>query len=161
MTNKICTLLFLRKENQILLAMKKRGWGDKRFNGIGGKVEKNETIAQALVRECKEEIKVTPLKYEKVAQHDFIYKNEDNSLWHMYVHVYFCEQWQGEPQETEEMKPEWFELKDIPYEQMWEDDKFWLPLVLKGQKIIGVFTFGEENRLLTHKVKEVKVLADG
>lgn len=31
------------------------------------------------------------------------------------------------------MRPQWFDIKDIPYEQMWEDDKIWLPELLKGQ----------------------------
>ncbi len=47
------TLLFLRKNNHILLAMKKRGFGADRWNGVGGKLEPGETIEQALVRECQ------------------------------------------------------------------------------------------------------------
>ncbi len=160
MNNKVCTLLFLRRENKILLAMKKRGWGDERFNGVGGKVEKTETVDEALIRECQEEIKVTPVKYEKVAQHDFIYKNEDDSKWHMYVHVYFCLDWQGEPQETKEMNPKWFSIRNIPYDKMWEDDKFWLPEVLRGKKVTGIFTFDKEHKLLTHNVKEVRSFGD-
>ncbi len=159
MNDKVCTLLFLKKKKEILLAMKKRGWGDEKFNGVGGKVEETETIDQALIRECKEEIKVTPIKYEKVAEHDFVYKNENASLWHMYVHVFFCDKWQGDPQETEEMKPQWFNIKDIPYDKMWEDDKFWLPEVLQGKKISGIFTFDTKNKLLTHSLKEVGSLA--
>ena len=38
------TLLFLRKDNHILLAMKKRGFGINKWNGAGGKVEEGETI---------------------------------------------------------------------------------------------------------------------
>jgi hypothetical protein len=29
------------------------------------------------------------------------------------------------------MKPEWFNIKNIPYDKMWEDDKIWLPEILK------------------------------
>jgi NADH pyrophosphatase NudC (nudix superfamily) len=65
------TLLFLQKDDQILLAMKKRGFGSDRYNGVGGKLEPGETIEQALIRECQEEIEVTPLSYRKVAEHDF------------------------------------------------------------------------------------------
>lgn len=31
------------------------------------------------------------------------------------------------------MRPQWFDIADIPYEQMWEDDKIWLPELLNGQ----------------------------
>lgn len=158
MNKKICTLLFLRKENEILLAMKKRGFGANRFNGVGGKIEPGETIEQALVRECQEEINVTPLKYKKVAEHDFVGKNEDGSQWGMYVHAYICNKWEGQPVETEEMEPEWFKLQDIPYKNMWQDDEFWLPQVLAGDKIFGVFTFDEKDNMLLRDVKKVERL---
>ena len=60
------TLCLLKKDNSILLAMKKRGFGSGKYNGIGGKIEKGETPDEAMIRETKEEIKVTPIKYEKV-----------------------------------------------------------------------------------------------
>lgn len=34
-----CTLLFLKKNRQLLLAMKKRGFGAGKWNGVGGKLE--------------------------------------------------------------------------------------------------------------------------
>ncbi len=64
------TLLLLRKGNQILLAMKKRGFGAGKFNGVGGKLEENETLEDAMLRETKEEIDVIPTKKEIV---HFIY----------------------------------------------------------------------------------------
>ena len=50
------TLLFLLTDDQILLAMKKRGFGMGRWNGVGGKIEPGETIEEATARECREEI---------------------------------------------------------------------------------------------------------
>ena len=54
------TLLFLIKDDsqEILLAMKKRGFGEGKFNCTGGKIEEGETIPQAAIREAKEEIGV-------------------------------------------------------------------------------------------------------
>lgn len=155
MTEKTCTLLFLKKEKEVLLAMKKRGFGAGRFNGVGGKIEPNETIEQALIRECQEEIEVTPLRYTKVAEHDFLQNNGDNP-WRMYVHVYLCDQWEGEPVETEEMAPQWFAIDSIPYDTMWQDDKYWLPQVLEGESIIGKFTFDEADNMLTHDIQITK-----
>lgn len=31
------------------------------------------------------------------------------------------------------MRPQWFAFTDVPYDQMWEDDKIWLPMLLNGQ----------------------------
>lgn len=157
MTEKICTLIFLRKDNKVLLAMKKRGFGSDRYNGVGGKVEEGETLEQALLRETQEEITVTPMHYWKVAEHDFLQKEEPEP-WRMYVHVYLCDEWHGEPSETEEMRPEWFEIEDIPYHNMWADDEFWLPQVLAGNKVYGEFTFDHNDQLLTHSVEIVETL---
>lgn len=160
MTEKNCTLLFLRKDDQILLAMKKRGFGSDRYNGIGGKIEPGETIEQALVRECQEEINVTPTKFYKVAEHDFT-QNESDKPWRMYVHAYICTEWEGEPSETDEMAPEWFNIAEIPYDNMWQDDILWLPMVLEGKSLFGQFTFDEADNMLTHNVQEITAFPNG
>lgn len=155
MTEKTCTLLFLRRNDEILLAMKKRGFGSGRYNGVGGKIEPGETEEAALIRECQEEIGVTPTSYRKVAVHDFVQKDGENP-WRMYVHAYICDGWEGEPVETEEMAPEWFKISDVPYDNMWQDDRFWIPQVLEGQKLVGKFTFDEQDNMLTHDIQKVE-----
>ena len=146
------TLLILKKDNEILLALKKRGFGEGRWNGVGGKLETGETIEQALVRECREEIGVIPMNYWQVAEHDFIQDAETDDPWHMYVYVYLCDEWERDPVETEEMRPQWFKIEDIPYDKMWEDDEYWLPQVLSGEKVTGMFTFDADDKLISHRV---------
>lgn len=141
---KTFTLLLILQNDQILLAMKKRGFGEGYWNGIGGKVEQGETIEQALIRECQEEICVTPLCTVKVAEHDFLFPNGTAD---MKVHVYMCTEWKGEPKETDEMAPKWFNVSEIPYNEMWEDDSIWLPFVLKGDKVITTCKFSSDNKL--------------
>lgn len=156
--DKYCTLVFLRRDNEILLAMKKRGFGEGHWNGAGGKIEPDETLEQALIRETEEEIDVTPLAWEKVAEHDFLMDSDSDKPYHLYVHAFVCNKWRGEPSESEEMKPQWFSLSKIPYQQMWSDDPFWLPQVLKGEKVVGEYTFNSKNKLLSYVVKVVQAL---
>ena len=48
--NKILSLVLIRESARVLLGMKKRGFGQGRWNGFGGKVEKGETILQGAIR---------------------------------------------------------------------------------------------------------------
>lgn len=37
------------------------------------------------------------------------------------------------------MRPCWFAYDDIPYDKMWADDQYWLPLFLAGKLFVGTF----------------------
>lgn len=155
MNTKTLSLLFLRRDDQILLAMKKRGFGEGRWNGVGGKVEGGETIETAMVRETEEEIGVTPTEYEKVGdiRFDEYFKGEPTL---MHVHVFVATKWHGEPTESEEMAPNWFNLTEIPYATMWADDPYWLPAVVEGKKISADFKLDEKDAIISYEVKEVE-----
>lgn len=145
------TLCLLKRNNEILLAMKKRGFGEGKYNGVGGKIEFGETPEDAMIRETQEEINVTPIKYEKVGliEFDEYYKgNKQNLVFHLYM-VY---DWIGEISESEEMSPKWFDIKNIPYEKMFSDDKYWLPLILEGKKVKAYFDFDENWNLLSKEI---------
>lgn len=149
-----CTLLFLVRDDQILLAMKKRGLGEGRYNGVGGKIEPGETVEQAAIRECHEEIGVTPTTFHKVAELDFL-MDSDTKPWQLDGQVFIATDWTGNPIETEEMAPRWFNVADIPYDTMWVDDIYWLPQVLEGQKVKGSFSFDHAESLLDKHVEVV------
>lgn len=149
------TLLFLLDEDKLLLAMKKRGFGAGLYNGVGGKIDPGETIEQAAIRECQEEIGVTPSNLKKMARLVF-YFSENTTEPDMNVTTFTTTSWEGAPNETEEMAPKWFSLTDIPYDQMWEDDPYWLPIVLAGKPIHGKFVFDKDNHLLSASVKNTR-----
>jgi mutator protein MutT len=159
-SSKICSLVFLLRNDEILLAMKKRGFGEGYYNGLGGKVEPGETMEQALVRETQEEIGVTPLSWDKVAVHDFIMDADGEEPWHMHVHAFVCREWEGEPVETEEMAPQWFKVSEIPYDKMWDDDIVWLPQVLRGHKVRTTFHFNLDNTMKSAELTIIGKLED-
>lgn len=148
---KQATLCLLIKENhndkEVLLAMKKKGFGKGKWNGIGGKIEIGDNnIFDAAVRETEEEIRVQIKGIERVAFLSFRFpyiSEEERKEWNQDVHVFLAKSWEGEPAETEEMAPKWFKLKDIPFDKMWDDDKFWLPRILEGKKLKAKFIFKE------------------
>ena len=158
---KILTLCIVVKENKILLGMKKRGFGAGRWNGFGGKVEPNETIEDAAKRELKEECEITAVKMEKVGLIDFKFENDQKIL---ETHIFYISEFLGNPTETEEMKPEWFDTNKIPYDKMWSDDTFWLPLLLKKKKFKGEFLFDKPSdpeysaKIINQTLEEVDLI---
>lgn len=144
--NNKSTLVLLIEDGQILLAMKKRGFGKGRWNGVGGKPESDETLMQTAIRECKEEILVTPHNLHLAAMLNF-YFPEAKSAWDQQVHVFTATEWYGIPTETAEMKPKWFKFDEIPYDVMWDDDKHWLPHILQGKFVHASFTFDDEDKI--------------
>lgn len=150
------TIMLLLRGDEVLLAMKKRGFGVGKWNGVGGKPDPGEDIVIAAIRESKEEIGVTPLGPKRVAILNFYFPlvPEDKN-WNQQVLVFTATQWEGNPAETEEMRPQWFRQKDILYEEMWSDDVIWMPKVFAGALVRASFMFGEGEKLEEHYIEEV------
>jgi ADP-ribose pyrophosphatase YjhB (NUDIX family) len=150
------TLCLLIRGDEILLGMKKRRFGVGKWNGFGGKIDEekgDKNILDALSREVKEEADVEIKNPEQVGlmRFKFPYKPE----WDQDVHLYLVKEWTGEPKESEEMLPKWFKFSEIPYDKMWDDDKFWLPLVLENKKIEADFSFKEGEIIDKHIINIV------
>ena len=150
---KQATLCLLIKEDNILLAMKKRGFGVGRWNGVGGKVKDGEEIVDAMMREVKEEIGVDIIKAEKFGVFHFSFPHKPE--FDQDVHLFVAKKWGGEPTESEEMMPKWFSFNEIPYDKMWADDKHWLGRVLKGEKLEADFVFKQGEIIDKHSIKKI------
>lgn len=131
------TLLFVVRDGMILLIHKKRGLGAGKINAPGGRIDAGETPLEAAVREVREELRVTPLGARQRGELRFQFV--DGLSLHGYV--FMATDCEGEPQETEEAKPLWTPVDEIPYHRMWADDRLWLPLMLDGHYIQGRFLF--------------------
>jgi len=134
------TLCFIIKDGESLLIEKKRGVGGGLFNGPGGKMESGETPEECAVRETREEVKVRPENVEKIGELEFVFGKTP----FMFVHVFTAKDFTGEPEETEEARPEWFDIDELPLENMWPDDRYWVPKMLDEEKFLGRFYFDEE-----------------
>jgi 8-oxo-dGTP diphosphatase/2-hydroxy-dATP diphosphatase len=153
MKRTVTNLCVIHQHPRILLGMKKRGFGVGRWNGFGGKVLPDETIEESLKREVEEEAGIKLLDVQKVGFMEFEFIKNGEII---EVHVYKTEKFTGEPTESEEMKPQWFYIDEIPFMEMWPDDKFWMPLFLKGKKFKGKFLFGEGDTILEQELVEVE-----
>ncbi len=145
----IATLCFLVKDNKVLLGYKKRGFGVDRWNGIGGKIESGEHQDDCIIREVHEEIGVTIPSEALQRRGEIKFYFDDTKTTDLHVYVYAADQWQGEPAESEEMRPQWFDIDRVPLAEMWIDDQYWLPQFLKGKDVFAEFHFSKDFSTIT------------
>lgn len=153
----VCSLVYIKKKDRLLLARKKRGFGVGRFNGVGGKMKEGETITQTMLRETMEEVGIVPLDYSQVAVLIFDEYVKDNREL-VEVDVFMAESYTGEVTESEEMQPQWFDINDLPYDDMFPDDRFFLPQLLAGKKVKGFFKYDKDFNMLGHEIEIVDKL---
>ena len=128
------TLWVIVKGDKIFLWEKKRGFAKWVLNWVWWKREWNETMDDCMKREANEEIWIDIIKQEKVWLMYFYF--EDKPEWNLVVYLYNIFDYDWDIVESEEIKPFWFDLNNIPYDKMWEFDKVWLPRILYWEKDI-------------------------
>lgn len=139
-------LCFLLRDGEVLLIRKKKGFGAGKINGVGGRVEPGERPEEAAVREVFEEVGVRVRSLEPAGTLEF-YSADSEPDW--LIHVFLSRDFEGEPRESEEASPRWYKLGELPFEEMWEDDRVWLRYALSGKRVEGRFWYDREySRLL-------------
>jgi 8-oxo-dGTP diphosphatase len=131
------TLVFVFRGDQVLLIDKKTGLGKGKVNAPGGKVDPGETPEAAAVRECREELHISVRNLEFCGEHCFQFVDG----YSIHVYVYRTRDFDGVPTETREAAPRWTPVEEIPFDEMWEDDRYWLPMVLSGERFLGRWIF--------------------
>jgi 8-oxo-dGTP diphosphatase len=146
----LCVLVRREPVREVLLGLKKRGFGVGKYVGFGGKVEPGEATVQAAIRELQEEAGITAVSanLRQVGHLTFLFPAR--SAWNQVVHVFLVDRWDGEPAESAEMQPRWFVCDALPFAQMWQDAAHWLPRILDGQSIRARFTFLDDNETVRH-----------
>ena len=141
----LCFILDGQPPARILLGRKKRGFGKGKLNGFGGKVRPGETPIQAIAREVAEEagVVVSLDTLRPAGSVTFVFPFRPAFDHH--VHLFVTTDWHGEVHESTEMEPAWFPIDGIPFDSMWDDDRYWLPRVLSGKRIRAEFSFAEDN----------------
>lgn len=147
----VYTLVFVKNDSKILLGFKKRGLGVQKWNGFGGKVEKGESLLDGAIRELKEESNITSskLKHIGVLVYEVLHQKKIDL-----VHVFTANEFTGTPAESEEMKPKWFDIENIPYDKMWADAKLWHPQMLKDKYFVAHVVYKNDNEFIRPDVRE-------
>lgn len=107
--------LFLRADGRVLLGLRaswKRAWAD-HWDAIGGRVEPGEGLGEALLRECREEVGLTPTTYELMLSAQERFPERNGAALH---HIYVVSAWEGGEAENlcdEHVRIGWFSLDEM------------------------------------------------
>jgi 8-oxo-dGTP diphosphatase/2-hydroxy-dATP diphosphatase len=146
----IVTLTHVYNQREILLGMKKRGFGAGFWNGFGGKPEKGETIEQTASRELMQESGIVEDNLVPAGVFNVRFEGKEKIF---EIHLFRVAPFFGPAQETEEMRGQWFARDAIPFNQMWVNDKLWLEHFLEGKNVEGFFLLDEKGeRVIESKI---------
>lgn len=123
-------LCLITSKNKVLLFLIEYTPIDRKWTGIGGFVNDGETYENALLREVQEESAIVISKED-------IHKAAELRLDELMMHVYTTDKWRGDlvARDPSIKDIKWFDLDGLPYDQMFECSKEWMPRVLNGEKI--------------------------
>lgn len=143
--------VYLKKDDSYLLLYrnkKKNDMNEGKWIGVGGHVEKGETIDQAVIREVKEEtgLDVHSLK----CNGEVLFINDD---YQEMMYIYKIDDFSGSLIECDEGELKWIKIKDMLLLPMWEGDKaylgkleenapyFKMVIKYKGKQLVDVSTY--------------------
>jgi 8-oxo-dGTP diphosphatase len=129
---------------EVLLGLKKTGFGAGKWVGLGGHIEDGEKPPAAAVREVHEEssLVVPADSLQHMASITFLFPARPS--WDQTAQVFVTGAFEGEATESDEVSPRWFAEEQIPFGLMWDDAKYWLPAVLSGQHVDVTITFADD-----------------
>jgi 8-oxo-dGTP diphosphatase len=148
---KATTLLLLVQGDpitRVLIGFKKIGFGKGKYTGVGGKVEPGETIEAAAIREMREETSIVVEERHLLSRGHIDFYFPSKPEWNLTIHIFLARHWQGIPTESGEIRPQWFDVQHLPFENMWDDAAHWYGRVLRGEKIRATFTFKPDNETI-------------
>jgi 8-oxo-dGTP diphosphatase len=141
----------LIKGNRVLLKLANQGVSKGYWNCPGGKMEKGETPRECAIREVKEE---TGLDVKNLFAHgklSFFFARDKNPDW--VVYLFSSKSFSGRMRGSSEGRLKWFGMDRIPYDKMWDDDRYWLSLMFDKRRFDASFVFDKDNRISNLVIK--------
>lgn len=140
-----------------LMGYHQRGEGKGKLNFIGGKVADkpefaHETPEENVRREILEETGLVPTGLTHCADIFYLYP-ESAEAKSEEMKVFKIDGYTGiQTEDPDELKLKWINVDALPFDQMWESDRIWLPKVLESASFQRIeFHYDNEGRLIDSK----------
>src|ERR1700730_13558178 len=141
------TICHIIRGRRLLLKKATRGISVGKWSAPGGKTEPGESPEEGAKREVLEE---TCLLASELFHHGTLtFIMDGGKTLHTKAHVFSTSTARGRARASEEGPVRWFDRDALPFGEMWEDDQYWIPLVLRGIRFDAVFTYDAANRHVT------------
>ncbi len=143
-------------DGKYLLLLKAKGkFGEGFWNAPGGKIESSESEEEATKREVLEETGLAVSDLKIAGKLEF-YFGEGKRRPDWTAVVFKTDRFSGRLKERgDEGVLGWFDKDKLPMNQMWEDDRYWLPLLIRGVRFRGRFEFtADSKRLVKYELEK-------
>ncbi len=134
------TLCLLVDSQKIFLSQRDGKWG-----GLEEEIKENEEATEGAKRNLWEELGIQVKAIDLKGIINFEYPEEN-----VEVYIFKVSDYNGSIIEN---KGQWFDVLEIPFEQMRPVDLYWLPLFLKDKNFKGRFVFTGRNDIINHKLE--------
>ncbi len=126
--HELTTLVYIEKEDSYLMlhrVKKKHDLNQGKWIGVGGHIEKGETILDCVKREVKEETSLNLTKAKYLGKIHFLNDAYPPEVMYLYKGLSF----EGNLTDCNEGDLQWVKKKDILNLELWEGDRVFLPLL--------------------------------
>ncbi|MGN7410922.1 NUDIX hydrolase [Sporosarcina sp. SAFN-010] len=155
------TLCFVRRNDELLMLNRENKPTQGLWNGVGGKIDENETPMECIIREVKEETNIDISTYDVIKKGVISWEVDDSYVGGLYVYLVDIENnydYQT-PKKTDEGILDW---KKITW--LLEDKNFgvgemiphYLPNVLKNSDCCNHFCLIRNNKLVNYEMKTLE-----
>lgn len=130
---------------QVLLGLKRTGFGTGRVVALGGKIDGAESAREAAVREVAEESGIVLVPAEVRAAGSITWQFPARPAWNMAASLFTADAGQAAIVACEEIEPRWYGVDAIPWQDMWQDAPHWIPQLLAGQPVRATIVMSDDN----------------
>ncbi len=149
---KLATLCYIRRNGKTLMLhriKKENDIHENKWNGLGGKFIPGESPEQCVIREIKEECGLNIINPQLKGILTFP-EFSQGETW--YVFVFIATQFSGDLIESDEGHLEWIEDRLLTDLNLWEGDRYFLPLLENDGFFSGQF-FYRDGSLISHSLQ--------